>query len=133
MPNQINSKNMTETYDAGDLEDAYSLARSDMQWMQTAIRHVKKEIIGMQNLAESGTPIHRYYFSELITHLEMYEYIADERHNHHDNEAEAYKAEWKKAKACAALDRLTLAAKHLNESLDVAVDAVMDERGSHNA
>lgn len=33
----------------------------------------------------------------------------------------------------AALNGLALVAKHLNESLDVAVDAVMDERGSHNA
>ena len=98
MPNQINSKNTTETYSAGDLEDAYSLARSDMQWMQTAIRHVKKEIIGMRDLAKSGTPIHPYYFSELITHLEMYEYIADERRNNNDEEAEAYKAEWMKVK-----------------------------------
>lgn len=96
MPTQINSKNTPKTYDAGDLNDAYSLAECDMQWMSTAISHVRKEIRRLNKLAEDGEEVTQYHFSELITHLDMYEYIADDRQRYHADQAEAYEAELKK-------------------------------------
>ena len=103
MPNQINSNNTPKTYDAGDLNDAYALAECDMQWMSTAITHVKKEIKRIHALAENGEVISQYHFSELITHLDMYEYLADDRRHHHAKEAEAYNTEWEANKKAVSL------------------------------
>ena len=98
MPNQINSKNTPKTYDASDLNDAYSLAECDMQWMSTAIGHIKEEIKRIHDLAKDGKVIPQYHFSELITHLDMYEYLADDRRHYHAKEAEVYNAEWEAEK-----------------------------------
>ena len=98
MSNQINSNNTPKTYDAGDMHDLASLAECDMGWMSTAITHVKKEIKRIHGLAKNGEVISQYHFSELITHLDMYEYLADDRRHHHAKEAEAYEAEWEKIK-----------------------------------
>ncbi|MEQ1079896.1 hypothetical protein [Acinetobacter seifertii] len=98
MPNQINSTNTPKKYDAVDMHDLASLAESDMQWMSVAIAHVKKEIRSLHNLAKNGEILSQYHFSELITHLDMYEYLAGARHDYHHKEAEAYQAEWEKMK-----------------------------------
>ncbi|MEG0603760.1 MAG: hypothetical protein RR487_04540 [Acinetobacter sp.] len=95
---KINSNNTSKTYDASDLNDAYALAECDMQWMSTAIAHVKKEIRSLHNLAKNGEILSQYHFSELITHLDMYEYLADDRRHYHAKEAEAYNAEWEAEK-----------------------------------
>ena len=97
MPNQIN-KSILKTYDAGDMADAYSLAECDMQWMSTAITHVNKEIKRLHALAVNGEILSQYHLSELITQLDMYEYLADDRRHYHAKEAEAYKVEWEKMK-----------------------------------
>lgn len=93
MPNQINSKNTPETYNAGDLNWAHEVAQEDLKWMSTAIRHVKEEIKKIHALAKNGEVISQYHFFELITHLDMYEYLADDRRHYHAKEAEAYKVE----------------------------------------
>lgn len=103
MPNQINSNNTPETYDAGDLTDAYSLAECDLQWMSTAIGHVKEEIKRIHALVKDGEVISQYHFSELITHLDMYEYLADDRRHYHAKEAEAYKVKWEANKKAVTL------------------------------
>ena len=100
---KINSKNTPETYDAGDVADAHSLAECDMQWMSTAIGHVKEEIKRIHALAKDGEVISQYHFSELITHLDMYEYLADDRRHHHAKEAKAYEVEWKANKKAVSL------------------------------
>ena len=100
MPNQI-KKPLPKTYDAGDMHDLASLAESDMGWMSTAIGHIRKEIIRLNKLAEGGKEVTQYHFSELITHLDMYEYLAEDRHRNHAKEAEAYRAEWEKTKGGA--------------------------------
>ena len=97
MPNQINS--IPKTYDAGDMHDLASLAESDMGWMSTAIGHIRKEIIRLNKLAEGGKEVTQYHFSELITHLDMYEYLADTRQHYHAKLAETYELECKQAEA----------------------------------
>lgn len=98
MPNQNNSENTHKTYDASDMNWAHEVAESDMRWMIAAIDHLKKEIRGLHTLAEGGASINKPHFSSLFTHLEMYEYIADDRHAYHEAQAKAYKAEWMKVK-----------------------------------
>jgi len=77
MPNQINSTNTPKKYDASDMHDLASLAESDMNWMCTAISHIRKEVMKLNKLAESGK---------------------EDRHRNHAKGAEAYKAEWEKTK-----------------------------------
>ena len=103
MPTQIHSKNTPKNYDAGDMLDAHSLAKADMQWMNTAITHVNKEIKRLHTLAINGETLSQYHFSELITHLEMYEYLADSRYHCHEKEADAYKTEWEANKKAVIL------------------------------
>ena len=97
MPKQntsLENQNTPKTYDASDLLDAHSLAHADLNWMHTAIYHVRKEVQRIHNLAEQGEVITQYHLSELIEHLHMYEYLADNRMSHHEREAEAYQEEW---------------------------------------
>ncbi|MEF9993656.1 MAG: hypothetical protein RSA22_05585 [Acinetobacter sp.] len=96
MPNQNNT---SKTYDAGDLADAYSLAESDMQWMNTAITHVNREIKRLHALAKDGEILTQYHLSELITHLDMYEYLADTRFNYHAKQAKTYELECNQSEA----------------------------------
>lgn len=100
---KINSNNTPKTYDADDMADLASLAECDMRWMSTAITHVRKEIKRIHALAENGEIIYQYHFSELITHLDMYEYLADSRRDSHAKEAEAYQAEWEDNKKAVSL------------------------------
>ena len=53
MPNQNNSTNTPKKYDAGDMYDLASLAESDMNWMCTAISHIRTEVVKLNKLAES--------------------------------------------------------------------------------
>ena len=93
MPNQINSKNTSKINDAGDMHDMATMAESDVEWMSTAITQVRKEIKRIHALVKNGEIISQYHFSELITHLDMYEYLADNRLEFHSKEAETYKIE----------------------------------------
>jgi len=89
--------NETKTYNAGDLQDAYSLGENDLHWMSTALEHTRKEVKRLQQLAKEN---HFYegYFSDLITHLDMYSYLAEERCNQHAALAKEYKQEWEASK-----------------------------------
>lgn len=83
-----------KTYDSGDIYDIQSLAESDMNWMQTALERVRRDFIKLsKDLQEQG--IHQIYFDDLRTVLDMYSYLAEERHNYHVDMAEQYKQEWK--------------------------------------
>ena len=90
MPNQINSKK----YDAGDMYDIQSLAAYDMNWMHTAIDRVRRDFLDLsKKLQQQG--VHSCYFDELKTALEMYSYLAEERHAYHEKTAKQYEKEWK--------------------------------------
>ena len=94
MPNQINSTNTPKKYDAGDMHDIQSLAENDMNWMHTAIDRVRRDFIDLsKKLQKQG--VHSCYFDELKTALEMYSYLAEERHSCHAEMAKQYEEEWK--------------------------------------
>ena len=100
MPNQINSTNTPKKYDAGDMHDIQSLAENDMNWMQTAIDRVHRDFIKLSvDLQQQG--IHSCHFDELKTALEMYSYLAEERHSFHVEMSEQYEKEWQNTKGGA--------------------------------
>ena len=94
MPNQNNSTNTPKKYDAGDMYDIQSLAEHDMNWMHTAIDRTRRDFIDLsKKLQKQG--VHSCYFDELKTTLEMYSYLAEERHSCHAEMAKQYEQEWK--------------------------------------
>ena len=103
MPNQINSTNTPKKYDVSDMHDLASLSESDMNWMCTAISHIRKEVMKLNKLAESGKEVSQYHFSELVTHLDMYEYIAAHRLSHYSEKAEVYDAKMEENKKAESL------------------------------
>ena len=97
MSNQINSTNTPTKYDAGDMHDIQSLAEYDMNWMHTAIDRVRCDFIKLRkDLQQQG--VHSVYFDELQTFLEMYSYLAEERHSRHAKMSEQYEKEWRNTK-----------------------------------
>ena len=96
MSNQINSKK----YDAGDMHDIQSLAAYDMNWVQIALNRVRRDFIKLSmDLQQKG--VHSVYFDELQTFLEMYSYLAEERHSCHAEMSEQYEKEWQNTKGGA--------------------------------
>ncbi len=94
MPNQINSTNAPKKYDAGDMHDIQPLAENDMNWMHTAIDRIRRDFIDLsKNLQKQG--VHQIYFDDLRTVLDMYSYLAEERHAYHEKTAKQYEQEWK--------------------------------------
>ena len=94
MPNQNNSTNTPKKYDAGDMYDIQSLSACDMNWMHTAIDRIRRDFIDLsKNLQKQD--INSCHFDELKTTLEMYSYLAEERHSYHAEMAKQYKKEWK--------------------------------------
>lgn len=97
MPNQINSTNAPKKYNAGDMHDLASLAEYDMNWMQIAINRIRCDFIKLRkDLQQQG--VHSVYFDELQTFLEMYSYLAEERHSSHAEMSEQYEKEWQNTK-----------------------------------
>ena len=100
MPNQINSTNTPKKYDAGDMHDIQSLAAYDMNWVQIALNRVRRDFIKLSmDLQQKG--VHSVYFDELQTFLEMYSYLAEERHSCHAEMSEQYEKEWQNTKGGA--------------------------------
>ncbi|WOE32962.1 MULTISPECIES: hypothetical protein [unclassified Acinetobacter] len=93
-----NTNSIPKNYDAGDLADIYMCSESDMQWMNTAISFVRKEIKKLKELAVNGEEITQHNFTDLIHHIDMYEYLAEERLSHHVEKAEHYSKEWEQLK-----------------------------------
>ena len=100
MSNQINSTNTPTKYDAGDMHDIQSLAAYDMNWVQIALNRVRRDFIKLSmDLQQKG--VHSVYFDELQTVLEMYSYLAEERHSCHAEMSEQYEKEWQNTKGGA--------------------------------
>lgn len=97
MPNQ-NKQTISLVHYLADVSDAYSLAESDMHWMNTAISHIRREVRKLNELAKSGKEVTQYHFCELIQHLDMYEYLAENRHDQHAKLAEEYTAKYEASK-----------------------------------
>ncbi|AYO55270.1 hypothetical protein [Acinetobacter wuhouensis] len=99
MPNQINSNNTPKTYDAMDLNDAYSLAECDMRWMSVAITDIKKRIKELEkNLGILATG-----FYDLKHVIDLYQYVAENRLQHYEEEAETYQTEYNANKKAVTL------------------------------
>ncbi|QTD64571.1 hypothetical protein J4G46_01670 [Acinetobacter towneri] len=78
-------------YDASDLYDAYSFSERDMDWMLTAIIHIRKEVKQLQHeITANGEFITEQQLANLITHLDMYECLAASRHESHKHLSTAY-------------------------------------------
>ena len=92
--------NKTKIYDAGDMHDLASLAEYDMNWMQIAINRIRCDFIKLRkDLQQQG--VHSVYFDELQTFLEMYSYLAEQRHSCHVEMSEQYEKEWRNTKGGA--------------------------------
>lgn len=89
-------------YDAGNIGDAHSVAKDDLWWMVTALDHITKEV---KKLAaeDHGKGAGRLYFDGLLTHLSMYEYLAQKRHDSHEKFSEEYFTEYEKDKANSSI------------------------------
>lgn len=102
MPNQntkSNSKDINQ-YDAGDLHDAYSLSECDLKWTYTALEFLRKKLMRLKEQSKN-TVLTEYHFDEIITHADMYTFLADSRHNFHADEAKRYEKEWEQLKGGA--------------------------------
>ena len=97
MPKQNTPTNTPKKYDAGDMHDLASLAEYDMNWMQIAINRIRCDFLDLsKKLQQQG--VHSVYFDELQTVLEMYSYLAEERHNCHAEMSVQYGKEWENTK-----------------------------------
>ena len=99
MTNSNNDQNTPETYDAINMYDLASLAECDMQWMNVAITDIKKRIKELKK--DLGINATGFYALDNI--LDMYQYLAENRLNHYEEEAEAYKAEYEDNKKAVTL------------------------------
>ena len=97
MPNQ-NQKTVSLVHYLRDVSDAYSLAESDMHWMSFALEKVRREVMRLNKLAENGTRLYDHDFLDLMTQLDMYSYLADERHNRQAELATNYTNKYNSAK-----------------------------------
>ena len=105
MLNSINSAKDTSIngYSVQDMHDLASLAECDMQWMSTAIDHIKRELKILGDLAGPTSWISGSQFSELMAHLDMYEYIAAHRLSHYSEKAKVYDAKMEENKKAESL------------------------------
>ena len=91
MPNQ-NSKNQ-KVYYAGELYDTQSLAAHDMNWMNVALDDIRLDFIKLSKELEA-TGISPTYFTTLQAKIDMYSFLAEDRHKYHAEMAKIHKAEW---------------------------------------
>lgn len=80
MPNQNKSQNTHRNYDAGDLLDAHSSAKSHLSWVSSLVSTV------IQNNTSGKT----YHNQELLS---IAQYLSEVFANEHDLQREAYQAE----------------------------------------
>lgn len=100
MPNQTHSKNTPNTYDSGDMADAYLIAENDMQWMSVALTDIKKRLNDLKTELTTENVRGLFAFEHV---LDMYEYLAEERLSSHSTMAEKYQAEWNADKKAVSL------------------------------
>lgn len=100
MPNSNHSKNTPNTYDSGDMADAYLLAENDMQWMSVALADIKKRLKDLKTELRVEHVRGLFAFEHV---LDMYEYLAEERLSSHSSMAEKYQAEWEEDKKAVTL------------------------------
>ena len=90
MPNQTQSNNTPETYDASDLLDAHSLAKSHLSWVNAIV----STVIGNNKTGKT------YHNKEL---LEIAQYLSDVFADDHDLQCEAHSKELQANKKAVSL------------------------------
>ena len=80
-------------YNSLDMYDMATLAQADLEWLSIALTDVRKRVAEVKKEVTEIAPSSQYRFKTLEKILEMYEFIAEEREQHHVNEAHAYKKE----------------------------------------
>ena len=80
-------------YNSLDMYDMATLAQADLEWLSIALTDVRKRVAEVKKEVMELCPTSVYRFHKLEKILEMYEFIAEEREQHHVNEAHAYKKE----------------------------------------
>lgn len=103
MPNQINSKNTPETYNAGDISDIYCEASEFTEWLSTMIGQIRKEsneIKAKLSLYHKVDDCHFYTIDKL---LDLSEFMADGRVADLERRHEEYKQEWEANKKAVTL------------------------------
>ena len=78
-------------FSAGDMHDAHELAACDMCWMSSALDHINSALNNMVNAHANSGHILLAELKRLITHIEMYRYLADDRYLDHLQTAERFK------------------------------------------
>jgi|SRR5690606_3766027 len=94
MPTQINSKNTPQTYDAGDMLDAYCTGQNDVKWLSMGIDHLKEEFYKTRAFIQDQYKVSDAYFEKMAEFLDMYQYLADDRLQQQDRYVEKFKEEW---------------------------------------
>lgn len=86
-----------KTYDAEDLNWAHEVASSDIDWalggiadLEQDVREIKETLKRQHGVSESSIDIH---FNKFKRHLQMLEYLLDDRLNYHREEASKYAKE----------------------------------------
>lgn len=96
----MNNASISKKYDSCDMGDVHSQAKADLTWMITALNHVSEEVRKLAKESEEAGA-GRVQFEKLLTHLSMYEYLAEDMQERHENYADKYYAAWEKDKAVA--------------------------------
>ncbi|MQW91963.1 hypothetical protein GFH30_00990 [Acinetobacter wanghuae] len=91
-----NDKDASDEYDAGDLLDAYALAREGATWLDTLCFQLNSEMREVKEATQ--TKIHFSVFSTLERLIHIAEYLAESHSNTFNIECEKYEAEWEATK-----------------------------------
>ena len=99
MPKTINTTDIQPVisgnrYDAMDMLDAHSMAKSDVSWSVTALSDISRRFLDLKQTIQANHHVHDLYFDELKKFIYIYEYMVDSRHSYHQAQAEHYKAEY---------------------------------------
>lgn len=86
--------NIPVLFDAGDMQDAHSLAACDLRWMESALAQIKSSLESLAETYVKNCPVISAELSRLADHAEMYVYLADHRRDVHDQLADEYKEQF---------------------------------------
>lgn len=88
-------RNSVTECDAGDLLEAYGLAREISTWLSTIIYQIKDELIAVK---KSSTALCDAVFASLENLINIADYLSDNHRNTFKIECEKYEAEWETSK-----------------------------------
>lgn len=87
-----NQLNTDTSFSLSDAYDISSLAASDLKWMNVALSDIRARISKLKKDLTERDSNNQYDFYVIEKMLCMYEYLAEERLHHHEQESERLKA-----------------------------------------